>query len=539
VPFALGHGLNPLVSHYVAFPAGINLMWNTSVLLPSFLLSPVTVLFGAPFSYNVLMTLCPALSATFAYLAFRRWTSSLPSLCGGLVFGFSPYMMAQAQGHLVQTMIMSGPLMLVLLDRLLVAQSGPAWRTGLLLGLLGWAQLLTGEEVLALEGVSAVIAVAVLCTLARRQVRAHFPYARDGTAVAALVFAVLSAPFLAVQLFGPYKAQDVHPPNTYVSDLLNFFVPTHLTELAPATLRNISSHFLVSERGAYIGVPLVCLIVLTLWLARRRLACWVALGVAASAAILSAGSSLHVDGHKTDIDLLGGVVQRVPLLHNLLPEHFEFVMTLGVAWLVALGLEEVKCLKGRQRLGAVVLATLGLVSVFPTTNYPDGPSPLDSAFGSGFSCPHHVGSSRPPVALLVPATNEMNLRWQSESDFCFVLPSATGTTGTNGAFRKGFGILLTLGEPGQPMMPTTPTARAEAAQEIRQLDITEVLVGPESPTNPPWSPQGQAEAVVWLEWLLGQAPQQSRDPYVSYVWKYLPPLSDIASGHVGYVRGEA
>ena len=136
MPFALGHGLNPLLSTYVNYPTGVNLMWNTSVLLPSFLMSPVTVIFGAAFSYNVLVTLAPVLSATFAYMAFRRWTGPLPALVGALVFGFSPYMVAQSIGHLAQTLIMSAPLLLILLDRLFVVQSGRPWRDGLLLGLL-------------------------------------------------------------------------------------------------------------------------------------------------------------------------------------------------------------------------------------------------------------------------------------------------------------------------------------------------------------------------------------------------------------------
>ncbi len=73
VPYAIGHGLNPLGSMFVNFPHGVNLMWNTSVLLPSFLLSPFTVVLGAAFSYNLLATCALALSSTFAYVAFRRW----------------------------------------------------------------------------------------------------------------------------------------------------------------------------------------------------------------------------------------------------------------------------------------------------------------------------------------------------------------------------------------------------------------------------------------------------------------------------------
>ncbi|MGH9106844.1 MAG: hypothetical protein ACRDZX_13635, partial [Acidimicrobiales bacterium] len=142
-----------------------------------------------------------------------------------------------------------------------------------------------------------------------------------------------------------------------------------------------------------------------------------------------------------------------------------------------------------------------------------------------------------PVVLLVPAMNEANLRWQAEAHFCFALPTATGMTGTNSADVKSRGVLLTLGKPGQPMLAYTPQLRAEAAQEIRQLHISEIVVGPEAPTFPTWSPQGQAEAVVWLEWLLGQVPRQSHDAHISYIWQHLPPVVDIASGNVGKVPG--
>jgi hypothetical protein len=85
------------------------------------------------------------------------------------------------------------------------------------------------------------------------------------------------------------------------------------------------------------------------------------------------------------------------------------------------------------------------------------------------------------------------------------------------------------------MPAITPAVRAEAAADIQALHVTEILVPPESPAVPVWAPQGQAEMVVWVQQLLGQEPQQSLDPYISYVWKHLPPASDIASGHVAKV----
>jgi hypothetical protein len=96
-----------------------------------------------------------------------------------------------------------------------------------------------------------------------------------------------------------------------------------------------------------------------------------------------------------------------------------------------------------------------------------------------------------------------------------------------------------LSQPGALLPPLSAATRAQAAGDIAALDIKEIVVGPEAPQVPTWSPDGQAQLVVWLEWLLGQAPLQSHDNYITYIWKDLPPVSDIASGHVGTVPGEA
>ncbi len=544
VPFAIGHGLDPLVSNYVNYPGGVNLMWNTSVLLPSFLMAPVTAIFGAAFSYNALVTLAPVLNATFGYMAFRRWTGRLAALGGALVFGFSPYIVTQSVGHLAQTLLLSAPLMLIVLDRLVVVQSKKPWVDGLLLGLLAWAQLLTGEEVLAMEAATGAIAIVALYAIGRRDARSHFDYALRGGLTAAGVFAALSAPFLAVQYFGPYKVQDVHPRNVYVSDLLNFFVPTHITQFAPAAALRVSSHFTGngSEQGAYIGIPLVAFIVLTLVLARHRTVTWVALALSASAAVLSIGPTLHVAGHVSHVYLPEYVLKKVPIFHNLLPDRFASMMTLGVGLLVALGLDELKRLREPAMVSSWALAGVGLVAITPTFHFAASASPPLGAFNTGFSCPKAASAGSPagpPVVLLLPAVNELNLRWQAESGFCFVMPTSTGMTGTNRRSHQIHGALFKAGSPTTPSPPRTPAARQEAAQEIQALGIDEIVVSPQSPAQPLRTLKDEAQLVAWVEWLLGQAPRQSRDLAVSYVWADLPPASAIASGKVATVPGEA
>jgi hypothetical protein len=533
VPYSIGHGLDPLISHYVNFPNGVNLMWNTSVILPSFIMSPVTVIFNAAFSYNILITAAPALGATFAYVALRRWASPFPSLAGGLIFGFNPYMVSQSVGHLAQVLMMSAPLMLILLDRLLVVQAKTPWRDGLLLGLLCWAQLLTAEETLALEAVTAAIAVVVLCALNWTSVAAHLRYAARGFGAAAALFVPLSVPFLAVQYLGPYRVQDVHPPNEYVSDLFNFFVPTNITKFAPHSALVVATRFTGngSEQGAYIGLPLLVFIALTLYFARSRGITWVALAAGVGAGLLSLGPTLHVLGHVSPLPMPDDLLKHFPTLHNLLPDRFAGTMWLGVALLVAIGLNELKRLPVPYKILGWALGALGLVALFPITNYPAGASPLYSAYYSGLACPKTSGpsSGHPPVALL--------LRWQPESKFCFVMPTDTGMTGTNQGDRGALRLMLSLDNPRTVLPPLTAQTRAEAAGDIATLQIKEIVIGPEFPESPDGSPQRQAKLVAWVEWLLGQAPLQSNDAFISYIWKDLPPTIDIASGHVGTVPG--
>ena len=532
VPYALGHGLNPLVSSYVnlAEPGGgVNLMWNTSVLLPSLLVSPITVIAGPIVSYNLLITAAPALSTATAYVAFRRWASGLPAAVGALAFGFSPSVTSQSIGHLAQVMLMSAPLTLIIFDRLLVRQASKPWRDGLALGLVAWAQLLTGEEVLAMEGVAAATGVVVLVAInARAAVRAHLRYTAKGLVVAAGSFAVLAAPFLAEQYAGPHRVQDVHPVNYYVSDLLNFFSPTKTTQLAPRAAQHLAAHFTGngSEQGAYIGIPLLVLMALAGVLARRRKVTWVATSLAVGTALLSMGSTLHVDGTITSFSLPEKYLQRLPFFHNLLPDRFTTVMFLGAGLLVALGLNELAQSRRLFRVTGLGLALLGLAAICPVVRYPGLPSPPLPAYTAGWVCPRPATSS-PAQALMLPAVDEMALRWQDEADFCFTMPSATGMTGTNSGDVAHRPMLLSIGGPGQPLPALTPPVRAEAAGEIVTLGVTEIVVVPSLPTVPIMTLTEQARLVAWVTALLGQKPSQNG---ATFLWAHLPTPASIATG---------
>jgi len=69
-------------------PQGVNVMWNTFMLLPA-CCCPVTVLLGPQTALTVLMTAGFAGSATAMFAVLRRWgVSPASAALGGAVYGF-------------------------------------------------------------------------------------------------------------------------------------------------------------------------------------------------------------------------------------------------------------------------------------------------------------------------------------------------------------------------------------------------------------------------------------------------------------------
>ncbi len=88
VPYAITHGHNPLfTTRMLSGQGGANLLESTSYLLPSFLLAPVTWLFGATVSFNAAETIAPVLSGWAMYLAAGRveFPLAAESRCRGAV----------------------------------------------------------------------------------------------------------------------------------------------------------------------------------------------------------------------------------------------------------------------------------------------------------------------------------------------------------------------------------------------------------------------------------------------------------------------
>jgi hypothetical protein len=97
---ALARLQNPLITHALNYPNGVNVMGQTSILFPALVLTPITMTLGAEVAWNVLMTGALALSALSASVCMRPYvTRWVPAAMGGVLFGFSPFEIAQSLGH--------------------------------------------------------------------------------------------------------------------------------------------------------------------------------------------------------------------------------------------------------------------------------------------------------------------------------------------------------------------------------------------------------------------------------------------------------
>jgi len=155
--------LPALVTGAMNAPGSVNLMWNTSLLLPGVIMSPITFLFGSQVSLNILLVVAFAGSAASMYFVLRRWGARISSAAlGGALYGFSPAMTGSGIGHYHLVLAIVPPLMIDAILRIVTGR-GSAVRNGLWLGLLAAAQLFIGEEAL----IETVIAAAVLVLVDR------------------------------------------------------------------------------------------------------------------------------------------------------------------------------------------------------------------------------------------------------------------------------------------------------------------------------------------------------------------------------------
>ena len=490
IPHQVAQGLNPLFTDHLSYPSGVNLMWNASMIFPAIVLWPVTALFGPVAAYNVLITGGVALSAWCGFLAARRFLDrDLLCFVAGLVYGFSPALMAQAQGHPHVLVALFPPVALILGHEILVRRRLNPALAGALAGAAAALQLLTGEELLAVTLVIGALGVALVALLHRHEVRDTLPYVARAAGVALGVFAVLAAYPLGFQFLGPQRVYgSVQGPDVYVSDLLAFFLPSNLIHFTGNS----------TENDAYVGLPLLALFAAGLTLGWRTPAIrWVGL-MAGIVAVLSLGPHLHVDGKMTPVPLPWAVVAQLPLMESALPARLMAVGFLAIAIVVAYACARALTSTRRWRIATGLALLAGVLAIAPQVPYRSQPAIAPAFFRPGGDVEKMPSGA---VVLVTPFSSKEStdaMYWQAVAGYRFRMPE--GDAFTPGPYLGPHPSFLetTLDElDAGGAVAVTPGVRAMALADLKSAGVSSIVAGP--------SP-GQAAIVVFLTQVEGGAP---------------------------------
>jgi hypothetical protein len=422
---AISHFRLPaLVTTGMNAPQGVNVMWNTFMLLPGALLTPVTLLAGPQTSLTIVMTAGFAGSALAMFAVLRRWAvSTRAAALGGAVYGFSPALLHSAIGHYDLQFAVFLPLIADQAFRLLAGRTTP-WRGGICLGLLVTAQLMINEEMLFDTAVIVLIMVLVLI----RRLPAFKPVIQ-GFAVALGTTVLLAGYPLWVQFFGPLPQQG--SPFTldyFKNDLSGLVTPSslmlfHTTGSAAAAA---SFQGQLPEYLAYLGIPLIIVLVaaaVRFWripVVRALAVAWVVTEV------LSLGGTLLAAGHEYEgVKLPWYWVQGLPLLASLIPDRFSIVADGAAAALLAFAIDAAVPLvrdripalaAGRRPVLAVMsVAILAILPIVPKPLPATAATPLPAGWSQAFADLRLPASANVLVVPIPSATFTSPLRWQADT----------------------------------------------------------------------------------------------------------------------------
>jgi hypothetical protein len=510
VPYALAHGHDLLVTYHLNYPDGVNLMWNTSLPLPGLLLAPVTATWGPVLSFNLLLVLAYGLSAWCAYLAIRRFVPGhLAAAVGGLVYGFSPAIRVQSH-HLHMSLAFLVPLMLLALHEILVRQRRSPWLVGAGLGLMAGAQLLIGEELLAMTALLAFAMFLLVVLTNLRRLRERWVYAAKAFAVALVTVSAIIVWPLSVQFGGPQRVYGDIQQTNRSNDLQSFILPGRPQALTWDGAGQLVGGF-AGGNSAYLGLPL--LLVMVVLGARWRSSPVVRLGLAlmAVAAVLSLGPTLLVGGRDTGIPLPWAFFEDLPLLPSLIPARLAQLTALFAGLLLALFLQAVWNEGGWRRAAAVAVALLVLVPLWPSGTVP-AERVATPAFFTG---PAMRTLPRDSVVLVLPwpyRGRSLAMTWQAEAGLWYRMPGGYFIGPQRDSERPRFDTIpspasITLARiyAGVPPPRLTGPRRRALARDLVRWRVGSVVVGP--------MPNQQA-MLGFLTDLLGAEPRLVEGVYV-------------------------
>jgi hypothetical protein len=527
--YALAHGHHVLYSTWLFHPGGINLLDDTSVVALSVILAPVTWTLGPVASMNVALTLAPALSALAMFALLRRWVAWTPAaVFGGVVYGFSPFVVTELALNQINIAFLAVPPLIVLvLGDLLITQERPPWRNGLTLAALVVVQFFLSTEVLLITAMAALIGVALLvgwtAVTAPAALGPRVGAAARGSAVAVgASVAVLAYPlwFLLAgpaHLVGPIWS--VGGTARYGTTWSSFAATAGLASLRPSMLRfgGYQGPVLVGLGYLGLGVLMAAVVGVVVWRQDRKLLLFGAVGLVS--ALLSLGP-----GHGTWVPWT--TLQHVPWVGDIVEVRFTLVVALCVAVMAALALDRThRWLQDRtsgSRWAGSWSWMLTALVLLPTVSALGPQLPLTVRPVVLPRWYTDRGPELPPgsvvLAYPVPFSGfQSSEAWQAVTAMPWEQAGGGGPQGQPsraGAARPGFEVLVGASLPLGPAPEPTP-ANVTAVRQALALWQVSTMVVPDRPGLPVYE-QGRSipYALGFLTAVLGAAPTHAHSAWV-------------------------
>lgn len=506
IPHSLAHGLNPFFSHAILVPDGVNLAQNTTAPILGLLTVPFSAFLGPIARGNLMEILAMPVSAIAMFLVLRHWRVWSPAAAiAGLVYGFSPFAIGQGLGHVVLAFLPWPPLIASLAAEVLL-QIGSARRKAIWLGLILAFQFLSEPEMFVI--IILVAAGLLLCSVIlswRLTIERVASVWKPGLLALSVMGLLLAYPIW-MELFGPQHYVGTAQPilNPYFNDLLSFIHPGPMQRISVGFRSLAVPLSNASEAGSFIGWPLLLISIALAARSRKSKRMQAAVGFTLCALVLSLGRRLVIEGHVTPVRLPFGVLVHLPLLGNILPSRFSLAMFLGLAGVVAFGLDDMHRRPPRRPLSrihqrqAFSLATLTFAAIV-VSQFPQWPY----AYQPAKRLPVDIRTAIPnrhPVAITYPYASpnfpEPQL-WQIQENFSFSLLG--GYAEHPDVHQRSVGVPNPLNPPGLdlflegqegynpylPPRPITPNLIEITRRTLKVYDVRLIIVDRSAPQSAP------------------------------------------------------
>ncbi len=419
MPYAISHRLNPFFSPLLWAPAGASLAWTTFLPLVGLVAWPITATIGPVATYNVLCLLAPALAgwATFIlcrYITNRYW----PSLVGGYIFAFSPYLVCQMTAHLVLILVCPIPLVVYLVLRRVNGDINS--RPFIIVFALALVtQFLIDAEYAAMTTIFGVITMLIAIALAPAEMRKRLYATLPDLRSACVLAGVALSPYLYFMIAFPVREGPFYAPETFSTDLLNFVIPT------PANLWGTLHGFEIlsgkfrgnlAEATGYLGPGLILIAFEFACGHWREFRGRLLVGLLVIMGVASMGATMHIAGAE-HYALPWKLAQALPLIDKALPGRFMMYAFLDLSIIAALWLSAAP----PRSLDRPAIAILSLMLILPNLNprFWVSPTAVPDFFSKGL---YRQYLRQDEVVMSLPkSSGSNNLLWQAQTGMYFRL----------------------------------------------------------------------------------------------------------------------